>query len=81
MLSTIATGAPVSNIVLQVGTANPQKPDEIQWSQQFLGPWQGKPDFFSVQTENRWQTWRVLVDGYLSELVSAPPNFPSANAK
>ncbi len=74
-----ATGEPVTNIVLQTGKANPQKPEDIQWDQQFLGPWLGKPDFFSVRTSNPWETWRVLADGYLPELVSAPPHFSSAH--
>ncbi len=68
------TSEPVTDFWVQLGTANPRKPDEISWSQEFHGPVLGKPGFFSLQSLKKWKTWaRVVADGYLPQPVTAEP--------
>ena len=68
------TGSAVTNIWLQSGTTNAEKPSDFAWSQNYQGPIvtdsQGR---FVVQSQGTDQVWRVLADGYQPQTIPAQP--------
>ncbi len=68
------TDAPITDFWVQAGVAIPEKPDEIIWSQDYRGPIITRPPGrFALQAQKPGQAWRVLADGFLSQLVLEHP--------
>ncbi|MGD1084188.1 MAG: carboxypeptidase-like regulatory domain-containing protein [Verrucomicrobiota bacterium] len=66
------TGEAVTNMWLQSGTANAEKPNEVVWSQTYRGPIvTGSLGRFVAQAQNAGQVWRVLAEGYLPQTLPA----------
>jgi hypothetical protein len=75
------TGQPITDFIVQVGTANPLKPEEIIWNQEFHGPSLRRPwnkheegGWFGLQTRKSGRIWaRVLATGYVPQTVTPEP--------
>ncbi len=68
------TGAPVKDFWVQAGVANPEKPGEMIWSENYRGPsLTDSAARFSVQVQRAGQNWRVLADGYVPQPILPHP--------
>jgi len=66
------TGSAVTNIWLQSGTTNAEKPSDFVWSQNYQGPIvTDSLGRFVVQSGGTDQVWRVLADGYQPQTIPA----------
>jgi protocatechuate 3,4-dioxygenase beta subunit len=86
------TGQPIAEFMVQLGSAIPQKPEEIRWRQEFNGATlpqrgnkidnQGKFWASTYQAYNNGKAWaRVLADGYLPQTVTSEPVASSSRAE
>jgi hypothetical protein len=68
------TGSAVTNIWLQSGTTNAEKPSGFVWSQNYQGPIvTDSLGRFVAQSGGTDQVWRVLADGYQPQTIPALP--------